>query len=545
MRSGLVWITLFVSMTLLAQAAPVAGAIPHGVSTVPAETTAAPTTRSVAGAEPVAIRIDRAGVNAPIEVVEVVNGIMQPAPNGNVVGWYRESARPGQLGNMVLTGHDVVFASVQTLTASDVILITDANKTSYVYHVEWVRTFNDPARVPLQEMIGNTPEESLTLITGAEPFDAASNAYRGYTFVRATRRLNSTTSSASDAVSSSDTVLTPTPFPDVTGIKRAVARSFRANRTDRSGLLWLSSAVFEVDPLVPSDSSALEAVSLEYGKRSADDAAPILADALAARGVTTPLVDLPPLQPVSAPQIGDYTGAWVTQSSDGLIDAVVLMFSVGPYFYVLIGYGVEVDALLDLLAIADALISSLSTEINPAPGASYNMVGLWSALLRLEHLPPGFVFDYEWVLLGTLASAAAPTPTPMPDRAETPTPNPRPTNPPTPVPAPSVRDTPTTASGSAAVLSLSGSGTNSTRTFTVSGDWDLSWSYDCRNFGFEGNFIVFVYESDGSPSVSNVGVNQLGPSGTGVEHYHAGGTYYLQVISTCSWTISVIDKLSD
>ena len=46
MRPSLVWITLFVPMALLAQAAPVANAIPHGVATAPAETTATPTITS-------------------------------------------------------------------------------------------------------------------------------------------------------------------------------------------------------------------------------------------------------------------------------------------------------------------------------------------------------------------------------------------------------------------------------------------------------------------------------------------------------------------
>jgi hypothetical protein len=90
-------------------------------------------------------------------------------------------------------------------------------------------------------------------------------------------------------------------------------------------------------------------------------------------------------------------------------------------------------------------------------------------------------------------------------------------------------------------FAVSGSGTNSTRTFSVSGDWDMAWSYNCSNFGMAGNFIVFIYNANGSMSYSNFGPNQLGLSGTGVEHYHSGGSYYLQVLSTCSWKITVFD----
>ena len=87
------------------------------------------------------------------------------------------------------------------------------------------------------------------------------------------------------------------------------------------------------------------------------------------------------------------------------------------------------------------------------------------------------------------------------------------------------------------LLKISGSGTKSTAKFTAGGDWDLNWSYDCSNFGYKGNFQVFVYNGDGSMSFSNSGVNQLGMSDSGVEHYHSGGTFYLTVNSECSWKI--------
>jgi hypothetical protein len=87
------------------------------------------------------------------------------------------------------------------------------------------------------------------------------------------------------------------------------------------------------------------------------------------------------------------------------------------------------------------------------------------------------------------------------------------------------------------LLKLSGSGTKSTQKFTAGGDWDLNWSYDCSSFGYKGNFQVFVYNGDGSMSFSNSGVNQLGMSDSGIEHYHSGGTFYLTVNSECSWKI--------
>lgn len=89
------------------------------------------------------------------------------------------------------------------------------------------------------------------------------------------------------------------------------------------------------------------------------------------------------------------------------------------------------------------------------------------------------------------------------------------------------------------LLDLSGSGTKQTQTFIAAGDWDLNWTYDCTAAGGNGNFIVTVYNQDGSVSFDNTPVNQLGAKGGDVQHYHTGGTFYLSVNSECSWTMNV------
>jgi hypothetical protein len=90
----------------------------------------------------------------------------------------------------------------------------------------------------------------------------------------------------------------------------------------------------------------------------------------------------------------------------------------------------------------------------------------------------------------------------------------------------------------ATLLDIEGEGTKTTQKFTTQGnDWDLAWTYDCSNFGERGNFIVGIKPGDGAMFSSNNGVNQLGPKGSDVEHYHSGGTYYLEVNSECRWHI--------
>ncbi len=88
------------------------------------------------------------------------------------------------------------------------------------------------------------------------------------------------------------------------------------------------------------------------------------------------------------------------------------------------------------------------------------------------------------------------------------------------------------------LIDLPGSGSKQTQKFTAAGDWDLEWSYDCSSFGQQGNFIVTVYNNDGSMSLENSAVSQLGKNSTDVQHYHKGGIFYLDISSECSWHVT-------
>jgi hypothetical protein len=89
------------------------------------------------------------------------------------------------------------------------------------------------------------------------------------------------------------------------------------------------------------------------------------------------------------------------------------------------------------------------------------------------------------------------------------------------------------------LLVVEGSGSKSTQSVTVPRQWELVWKYDCSNFGQQGNFMVFIYNSNGTIAEPN-GVNQLGIRGSDTEYYHQGGTFYFVVNSECSWNINVI-----
>jgi hypothetical protein len=89
------------------------------------------------------------------------------------------------------------------------------------------------------------------------------------------------------------------------------------------------------------------------------------------------------------------------------------------------------------------------------------------------------------------------------------------------------------------LLDITGSGTKQTEKFTTSGDWKLTYTYDCSKTGTTGNFVVYTYNDDGSLSSADTPVNQLGTGSSDTESYYNAGTFYLSFISECNWHVVV------
>ncbi len=85
------------------------------------------------------------------------------------------------------------------------------------------------------------------------------------------------------------------------------------------------------------------------------------------------------------------------------------------------------------------------------------------------------------------------------------------------------------------LFTKSGEGQLGTRSFTVDDDWSLTYTFDCSNFGGQGNFQVYEDYPNG-----NVLVNSLATKG-GDTTYQTddAGTHTLEVNSECDWTIKV------
>lgn len=158
-----------------------AGALPSAAA--PVET----------GVVPVAIQIPTALVDAQVESIDIVDGVMQDPTGPWVISWYKESPKLGQTGNILLAGHldywDVgpaVLYNINNLNQGDTISITGEDGIVYTYEIDWRENF-ETANAPLDKIVGPTDNESLTLITCGGPFDYANGVYLERTVVRAHR----------------------------------------------------------------------------------------------------------------------------------------------------------------------------------------------------------------------------------------------------------------------------------------------------------------------------------------------------------------------
>ncbi len=149
------------------------------------------------GVLPVGLRIEAIELDATIEQQHIEDGVMQNPSGPFVVAWYKETGRLGEEdNNVVLAGHldywDVgpaIFYDVWKLEEGDRIEVVGKNDAVFVYAVDWVEAYklDELDSAAIQDIIGPTPTESLTLITCGGDFDYDSGEYEERIIVRATR----------------------------------------------------------------------------------------------------------------------------------------------------------------------------------------------------------------------------------------------------------------------------------------------------------------------------------------------------------------------
>ena len=143
--------------------------------------------------QPARISIAKINLDVQINVVgRNVDGTME-TPNvlDYVVGWYKYSPTPGELGPSIIVGHVdsykgiSVFWRVRELVAGDVIAITRVDGTVAKFNVNSLQQF-DQATFPTQAVYGDTNYAALRLITCGGTFNRQTYHYTANTVVFAT-----------------------------------------------------------------------------------------------------------------------------------------------------------------------------------------------------------------------------------------------------------------------------------------------------------------------------------------------------------------------
>lgn len=144
-------------------------------------------------ADPISIKVEN--TNIDLDIVELGledDGQLQNPSEWDLAGWYRNSAKPDQHGNMIINAHydnsyggPAGFWELKKVSVGDRVMIKDALGKVYSYQV--TNTFyldiNDPKRLEIFENDESTKE--LTLITCGGVWDSIAGTYNKRLVVKA------------------------------------------------------------------------------------------------------------------------------------------------------------------------------------------------------------------------------------------------------------------------------------------------------------------------------------------------------------------------
>ena len=141
------------------------------------------------------LEIPKIRVNAKFVTLGIIaaTNTMDSPKNKDDVGYYDFSPRPGYGGNTVLSGHvdwftgeTGVFWDLKKLVVGDELAIVLADDTSYRYRVSETQLY-DGQSAPVEDIIGPTAAEAVTLITCEGVFNRSAAEYDKRRVVRAMR----------------------------------------------------------------------------------------------------------------------------------------------------------------------------------------------------------------------------------------------------------------------------------------------------------------------------------------------------------------------
>jgi LPXTG-site transpeptidase (sortase) family protein len=143
---------------------------------------------------PTRLVVPSIGVDAPVVELGLKDDGAMESPDGpDPVGWYGFSPTPGNPGNAVLSGHRDwhtgvagVFWRLGELREGADLTVVLEDGTSLTY-VVGLSALIGPDEVPIDEVVGQTHNEMVTLISCEGSFDPASREYDKRRVIRAGR----------------------------------------------------------------------------------------------------------------------------------------------------------------------------------------------------------------------------------------------------------------------------------------------------------------------------------------------------------------------
>lgn len=128
------------------------------------------------------IRIPSIGASGPVVAVGLDgNGNMVTPRNARDVAWLDNGTFPGPTRNAIMAGHrnwsgrSGTFINLENASAGDVIQVGIDGRT-YTFAMSWVRMY-DPANAPVEELMGPTDVDSITLVTCGGSFNRKTGHY--------------------------------------------------------------------------------------------------------------------------------------------------------------------------------------------------------------------------------------------------------------------------------------------------------------------------------------------------------------------------------
>lgn len=136
------------------------------------------TTAVSSGFSPTRIQIPSIGVDANIEDIGIVDGVMQTPENAWNVGWYGNLGSPGAAGNAVFAAHrdwwgigPVVFYNLDQIAPGDQVVVDGPNGESATYVITDVSSID--ADADFTGIISPHGGDEITLITCTGSFDGS------------------------------------------------------------------------------------------------------------------------------------------------------------------------------------------------------------------------------------------------------------------------------------------------------------------------------------------------------------------------------------